>query len=247
MSESPSETVTPVLHAESLDPLGAMMLQQITEHSETIAKAQKVVDAANADDAKLLVMNLRDTHPQYEEWQALVTKAEELVKQIDADNAPKVKLPSAEEVEIATKTIEETREAAKVNVTYMQSAYAGYDLSEIIPSNLAKRRGRKPGSTNPNAAGRRPRLKNVHVNMNGENVLKLTADGEGEAKASFSNLAKFLTKDSGAEISVKDLQTHAFTVAETEDLSEVNGPIEFTVTIGDEEESRHYEIAIESR
>ena len=240
-----TESAKPVLTREILDPLGQMILAQLTEHAETVSRGQSVIDAANADDARLVVVNMRDSHPKYADYLALVEKAEAIVAAIDAENAPKVKVPSADDVTEAEALIESAKTNAKAPLDYLKQAYgAEYDLSEIIPANLAKRRGRPAGSKNAGSA-KRPRLANAVVNVNGETVARFS-HGENtpaDEKATFSNIAKFLSENGGAKVNVKDLQDHAFTVAGTQDLSTVNGVVEFSVTIGE----THYDIAVEAR
>jgi len=246
MSETTEATVAekPALTAEILDPLGAMIYAQLTEHSGTVARGQAVIDAANADDARLVVINMRDSHPDYAKVVALQEKVEALIAQIDADNGPKVKMPTPDEVTEAQALVEAGKESAKPALDYLRQAYgAEYDLSGIIPANLAKRRGRPAGSKNAGSA-RRPRLSNAHVIVNGETIAKFSHGAENAAeKATFSNLAKFLSDHGGAKVNVKDLQDHAFTVAGSQDLSTVAGPVEFSVTIGE----THYDIAVEAR
>ena len=249
MTETTEQTEAPakvILTEDQLDDLGRMILAKVTEASAVVAKGQKVIDAANADDANLLVMNLRDTHPSYDEYQSLVEQAEALVKQIDADNKPKVKLPSEEEVTAAEELVAATRDEAKNAIDYLSKAYGTeYDLSEIVPANLAKRRGRKPGSCTGATGAKRPRLSNIVVkNTAGETILSLTHGAEkADEKATFSNLAKWISNEAGTKVEVQALQNHAFEKAGTQDLSTVNGPVEFSVTIGE----THYFVAVEAR
>jgi hypothetical protein len=192
----------------------------------------------------LVVINMRDSHPRYGEYLSLIEKAEAIVAEIDAENGPKVKVPSADEVTAAEALVEGAKESAKPALKYLRDAYGvEYDLSEIIPTNLAARRGRPAGSKNAGSA-KRPRLSNAVVNVNGETVAKFTHGAEKpEDRATFSNIAKFLSDNSGAKVAVKDLQDHAFQIAGTQDLSTVNGVVEFSVTIGE----THYDVAVEAR
>lgn len=239
-----TENVKPALTVEILDPLGAMIHAQLVEHSATVAKGQAIIDAANADDARLVVVNMRESHPKYAEVLALTEKVESLISAIDAENLPKVKIPTPDEVTAAQALVESGRESAAPALKYLRDAYgAEYDVSGIVPANLAKRRGRPAGSKNA-GAGKRPRLSNAHVTLDGETLATFSHSAEkNEDKATFTNVAKFLSDHGGAKVNVKDLQDHAFTVAGTQDLSTVDGVVEFSVTIGE----NHYGITVEAR
>lgn len=259
MSESPNETAEPSEPAESETPakvvlteemlagndLGRLMVGNLKEYAATMSAAQRVIDAANADDAKLLVINLRPEHPKYAEYQAANELVNALAAEMDRDNAEKVEIPSADEVAIAETTLKETKAAAQPTLDFVTGSYADYDLSEIIPVSLQKRRGRPKGS---GEGAKRPRLANIVVSVNEETVKKFTDAATGEDKSTFSNLAKWLSANGeGKPVNVKDLQAVAFEVAQTQDLSTVEGPIEFVITRGTGDNTKHFDIAIEAR
>jgi hypothetical protein len=239
-SEESAEPSKPMLTPELLDTdLGKMIFAEMTEASDVVSRNQKVIDAANAEDAKLLVQNLRAEHPLYDDYQKANELVNTLAAQMDADNADKVELPTPDEVAESEKVVEMTRESVKAHLKFLNDAYGvTYDISEIVPSNLKPRRGRKPGT---GKGIKKPRLQAIDVKVGEESVLKLNAANEkATERATFSNLAAWMTKDAGLKVDVGDLQAHAYEVAKTQDLTTVNGPVEFAATVGD----KHYMVSI---
>lgn len=230
--ETKTEEVTPVTR-ESLDDLGKMMLGRIDGWGEEAKNCQAVIAAANSDDAKAMVVTLREGSPRYDEYQALIAEAEAILAEIDKNNESKVEKPSDEDVKVATETLQSLREQGKHALTFLIGAY-GKGVQELMPASLKGRR------VSANAGSiKRPRLQGILVtDVNGESLVELKAGAEKpEDKATFSALAKFLSEDSGTKVETATLQDVAFEAAGTKDLSTVE-KVEFVQTIGE----NHYQI-----
>ncbi len=239
MTESQeTETVAPVTR-ESLDDLGKMMLGRIDAWGTEAANCQAVIAAANSDDAKAMVITLRDGSPRYDEYQALIAEAEAILAEIDKNNESKVEKPTDEDVKVATETLSSLRDQGKAALTFLIGAY-GEGAKELMPTSLKGRR-----SSNSTGTIKRPRLQGIVVtNVDGnETLVELKAGAEKpEDKATFSALAKWLSEDSGVKVETQTLQDVAFEAAGTKDLSTVE-KVEFVQTIGD----NHYNIVATSK
>ena len=237
MSETTNE-VTPVTR-ESLDDLGQMMLGRIDAWGLEADKCQAIIAAANSDDAKAMVITLREGSPGYDEYLALIEKAEAILAGIDKANESKVEKPSESDVTAANETLASLKEQAKGALTFLVGAY-GDGAKDLMPASLkAKRGGGAKGATGI----KRPRMQGIVV-TDGSDVLWHGQAGaeKPEDKATFSALAKWLTDVSGTLVKTSDLQDAAFDAAGTKDLSKVE-KVEFVVTIGES----HYNVAATSK
>jgi len=238
MSDTTNE-VTPVTR-ESLDDLGQMMLGRIDAWGVEANSCQAVLAAADSDDAKAMVITLRDGSPRYDEYQDLIAQAEAILAEIDKANESKVEKPSDEQVESAKATLSSLKEQAKAALTFLVGAY-GEGAKDLMPASLKAKRG---GGSKGASGIKRPRMQGIVVtDTSGDVLLHLQAGAEKpEDKATFSALAKWLTDKSGEKIETPTLQNAAFDAAGTKDLSTVD-KVEFSQTIKDE----HYFIVATSK
>ena len=228
MSESTNE-VTPVTR-ESLDDLGQMMLSRIDGWGLEANNCQAILAAADSDDAKAMVITLRDGSPRYDEYQALIAQAEEILSEIDKANESKVEKPSESDVESAKAELSSLKDQAKAALTFLVGAY-GEGAKDLMPASLkAKRGGGSKGATGI----KRPRMQAIIVtDKDGETLVHLMAGAEKpEDKPTFSALAKWLTDHSGSKVETPTLQDLAFDTAGTKDLSTVE-KVEFAVSSGE--------------
>lgn len=201
-----------------------------------------IVESANPENRETVLKAMRTSHKDYAKVESLQAEIDALVGRIDAANEKSIPTPSADEVAAAEKSLTELRDQAKPMVNLLK-AYGGSDWQDDVPASLkARRKSGGNGST-----GKRPRLASVSIRnvITGEHVWQSEANSEDSAdRPSFTNAARVITSHAGHgnSVSVSDLQAHAFEVAGTQDLSEVAGTIQFTVTCG----KNHYEVEVES-
>jgi len=238
MSETTNE-VTPVTR-ESLDDLGQMMLGRIDAWGLEADKCQAILAAANSDDAKAMVVTLRDGSPGYDEYLALIEKAEAILDGIDKANESKVEKPSESDVTAANETLASLKDQAKGALTFLVGAY-GDGAKDLMPASLKAKRG---GGSKGTTGIKRPRMEGIVVTDSANDVLWQGQAGadKPEDKATFSALAKWLSDVSGTKVETTTLQDHAFDAAGTKDLSKVD-KVEFTVTIGES----HYNVTATSK
>lgn len=200
-----------------------------------------IVESANPENRESVLKAMRTAHKDYAKVEALQAEIDALVGRIDAANEKDIPTPSADEVAAAEKSLTELRDQAKPMVNLLK-AYGGSEWQDDVPASLkAKRKSGSGGST-----GKRPRLASVTIRdtVSGEHVWQSEANSdEASDRPSFTNAARVITSHAGHgnSVSVADLQAHAFEVAGTQDLSEVAGSIQFTVTCG----KGHYEVEVE--
>lgn len=247
-SETVEESVN-VVTRESLDDLGRNMLSRIDAWGTQAQNSQAILAAANSDDAKAMVVTLRDGSPGYDKYQALIAEAEAILAAIDKANESKVEKPSDEQVAEATATLESLREQAKAAMGFLVVAY-GEGAKELMPVSLKAKRG---GGSKGTTGIKRPRMQAILVqDSNGAELLKLNDTDKGAApedKPTFSALAKWLTDQNDGKVETPGdksltqvLQDNAFEAAGTKDLSSVD-KVEFAYTIGD----NHYFITANSK
>lgn len=181
----------------------------------------KVISEIRNDEAK------GDEYPwlkEFQEWEdklnaALIAKREEVNARIrseivgDEGNGFDVEA-AAEELKGMVAEIKTELKALK---TLDEAAY-----DEVAATLQAASVRQSSGSGDT----KRPRLREAYVD--GEQVRD-----EETGKVSFTSLAKWLSKKSGATVAGSDLQAAAFTAAETDTLSDVSGEtvtFEFTVS-----------------
>jgi len=111
----------------------------------------------------------------------------------------------------------------------------------VVPSLRGSRGAGKPASSVGGSGIRRPRVDHIAISIDGENYVdagisvKGKVEGTTETRFTFSGLAKTLTGKpySMTNVDVTTLQSAAFSAAGTEDLSTVNGVIDFVFESGD--------------
>ena len=248
MSETPTEEVTeesesaPTVTRESLDDLGQMMLKRIDAWGQEATNSQAILAAANSDDAKAMVVTLREGSPGYDEYQSLISRAEEILAAIDKANESKVEKPSDEDVAKATETLASLRDQAKAAMTFLVGAY-GDGAKDLMPASLKARRG---GGAKGTTGIKRPRMQAILVqDKDGVTLIHLndtTKDAKPDDKPTFSALAKWLSDNSEVKVETSALQDAAFDAAGTKDLSSVD-KVEFAQTLGD----NHYFITATSK
>lgn len=228
MSETTNEV--PVVTRESLDDLGQMMLGRIDAWGVEASSCQAILAAADSDDAKAMVVTLREGSPRYDEYQALIAKAEAILAEIDKANESKVEKPTDEQVESAKATLASLREQAKAGLTFLVGAY-GEGAKELLPASLKAKRG---GGAKGTTGIKRPRMQAIIVqDKDGETLVHFMAGAEKpEDKPTFSALAKWLSDTSDTKVETSTLQDLAFSTAGTKDLSTVD-KVEFAVSAGD--------------
>lgn len=200
-----------------------------------------IVAAADPSNRESVLTTMRTAHKDYAKVEALQAEIDSLVQSIDKSNESRIPTPSAEEVAAAEKSLTEIRDQSKPMVNLLK-AYGGSEWENDIPASLKGRRKATGGS----GTGKRPRLASVTVRdtVTGDLVWQSEANSDDPtAKPSFTNAARVVTAHAGHgnAVTVAELQGHAFDVAKTNDLSEVAGTIQFTVTVG----KGHYEFDIE--
>lgn len=203
-----------------------------------------VVESANPENRETVLKAMRTSHKDWTKVESLQAEIDSLTAKIDAANEKAIPTPSEDEVKAAEKALSELRDQAKPMINLLK-AYGGSEWQDGVPASLKARR--KSGGNGGSGTGKRPRLASATVRdtVSGEHVWSNDPTStESEDKASFTNIARVITKHAGHgnSISVSDLQQHAFDVAGTTDLSEYAGTIQFTVTCG----AGHYEIEVES-
>jgi hypothetical protein len=235
-----SEPVVPTVTRESLDDLGQMMLKRIDAWGAEATNSQAILAAANSDDAKAMVVTLRDGSPGYDEYQSLIAKAEAILAEIDKNNESKVEKPSDEQVSQATETLASLRDQAKAAMTFLVGAY-GDGAKDLMPASLKGKRG---GGAKGTTGIKRPRMQAIIVSdKDGAELIHLKAGAEKpEDKPTFSALAKWLSDTTDTKVETSALQDAAFDAAGTKDLSTVP-KVEFAHTIGD----NHYFIVANSK
>lgn len=228
MSESTTE-VTPVTR-ESLDDLGQMMLSRIDTWGVEANSCQAILAAADSDDAKAMVITLREGSPRYDEYQDLIAKAESILAEIDKANESKVEKPSDEQVESAKATLSTLRDQAKAALQFLVGAY-GDGAKELLPASLKPKRG---GGSKGATGIKRPRMQGIIVtDKDGETLAHFMAGAEKpEDKPTFSALARWISEATDTKVETSTLQDLAFDTAGTKDLSTVD-KVEFAVSAGD--------------
>lgn len=201
-----------------------------------------IVESANPENRESVLKAMRTSHKDYAKVEALQAQIDALVGQIDAANESAIPTPSADEVAAADKSLTELRDQAKPMINLLK-AYGGSEWQDDVPASLKAKR--KSGSGN-GTTGKRPRLASVTIRdtVSGEHVWQSEVNSDDSAdRPSFTNAARVITAHAGHgnSVSVSDLQSHAFEVAGTQDLSTVAGSIAFTVTCG----TGHYEVEVE--
>ena len=229
MSEATPEVA--VITRESLDDLGQMMLGKVDVWGVEASNCLAIQAAANSDDAKAMVVTLRDGSPRYDEYLDLIAKAEGILAEIDKANESKVEKPTEDQVKVATETLSALREQAKAALTFLVQAY-GEGARELLPASLKAKRG--GGGAKGTTGIKRPRMQAIVVqNTEDEVLLHLMAGAEKpEDKPTFSALAKWLSDTTDTKVETPALQDAAFSAAGTKDLSTVE-KVEFAFTIGD--------------
>lgn len=182
-----------------------------------------------------------------QQWQKFVAdldaKREQATKVIDAY--------LAEQIGAATMS-DETRDEKKAEYMSLRDEVRaaekllamqgdeGQTAAENLPE-LLNFSGRKSGSGG-GSQGPRPRLEAATVN--GEDVWaeRTNKDGEVEQFVTFTVLAQYVSKDSGAKVGARDLQAAAFEEAGTNDLSTVN-----EVDFGFSADGNNYRIVVYPR
>jgi len=238
MSETTNEV--PTVTRESLDDLGQMMLSRIDTWDVEAKSCQAILAAADSDDAKAMVVTLRDTHDDYPEYLDLIAKAEGILATIDKSNEDKVEKPTDSQVESAKAELGSLKDQAKAALQFLIGAY-GEGAKELMPTSLkAKRGGGSKGATGI----KRPRMQAILVqDKDGEMLVHLQVGADKpENKPTFSALAKWLSDTTDTKVETPALQDAAFDAAGTKDLSSVD-KVEFSVTIKD----AHYFITATSK
>ena len=149
MSETTNEV--PTVTRESLDDLGQMMLSRIDSWDVEAKSCQAILAAADSDDAKAMVVTLRDTHDDYPEYLDLIAKAEGILATIDKSNEDKVEKPTDSQVESAKAELGSLKDQAKAALQFLIGAY-GEGAKELMPASLKAKRGGGKGCNGNQAA-----------------------------------------------------------------------------------------------
>lgn len=196
------------------------------------------VQAGDDGNVDALLVAKRPEHSRFAELNDLYGKVVLLETEIDQDNRKDLVLPTTEEVETAKNALTALKEQSKSIIGMVMDHGSDTD-KDMIPAILVIKRGRPAGSSgnggHGNVGQRKPRLSKASVFKDGQEVWSGSSEaGNPNDKATFANVARVITHDSGATVGIEQVKRGAYTAASLDitkdDLNTVAGDITYEVT-----------------
>lgn len=234
---------------ETLPDLLKLIMEQLTKQHETAKNAVAKINAADGSNIGELLSVLRsesadpyvvERRERVEKANALINK---LISEMDTHLAPKLEVPSEEDVEKAKAELKELTSAFKAGATMFDTTAKTFGLDVTTADyveNLPGMRAKRTTGTAGNVGEiRRPRVKAVEV-AKGINPAdtEYTKLGD-ENKSTFSHLTQYF-KSEGKTVATKDLQDAWFKQNGTEDTDAIPAVSTFSYSADGE----HYSVRI---